>query len=246
MLSEICRHIGDGLISFLQKEQDSLVMLTKTPSVRNLKHFFRFFPDAKLIIIIRDGRSVVESGVRSFKDWSRENAMHWWAKAARAILEFDKREKQHRGNRYLITKYENLILNQDNELKRILGFLGLDVEGYNFGKALNLPLRGSSSERGDKSKVHWEPVVKSSRFSPLDRWKLWDDEIHNRFNYIAGKEMLALGYQIKKAPTNRLWWTLKNALLDAAYLLKYVWDGSINRSNKLKEKIDKRIFIGSG
>ena len=41
--------------------------MTKRPSVKNLHRFFEFPPEARLIILMRDGRSVVQS---SRSSWS--------------------------------------------------------------------------------------------------------------------------------------------------------------------------------
>src|SRR5258708_4134927 len=80
------RSLGDGLISFLQSAKEradeerikrfggtqhadlaSRRLVTKTPGIDNLEYFFKLFPNAHLLIIIRDGRAVVESEHRSFQ-----------------------------------------------------------------------------------------------------------------------------------------------------------------------------------
>ncbi len=94
--------LGDGLLAFLHMQfavrnndkdlsstSSSRRLVTKTPSVKNLQYFFKIFPKAHLLIIVRDGRAVVESGVKSF-DWTYEQAMHKWAGAAETILNFTK------------------------------------------------------------------------------------------------------------------------------------------------------------
>ena len=65
------RCLGDGLISFLGHQfvsdngsgaeslsaASSKRIVTKTPSVKHLSHFFKLFPESYLIIIVRDGRT---------------------------------------------------------------------------------------------------------------------------------------------------------------------------------------------
>ncbi len=102
-VSALCRCLENGLISFLQLQfyneaqtrvsGSSVVsspkrLVTKTPSIKNLQHFSTFFSNAHLIIVVRDGRALVESGVRSF-DWDYEQATRAWADAARTIIQFD-------------------------------------------------------------------------------------------------------------------------------------------------------------
>lgn len=70
---ELYRHLGDGLISFLTEQIDTKRVLTKTPSIRNLGNFFKLFPHARLLILIRDGRAVVESSVKSFDEGYEAN-----------------------------------------------------------------------------------------------------------------------------------------------------------------------------
>src|SRR5947209_13766565 len=63
---DLRRALGDGLLSVLVRVAGDRRLLTKTPSVRNVEHFFDFFPDAQLILLVRDGRTAVDSYVRSF------------------------------------------------------------------------------------------------------------------------------------------------------------------------------------
>src|SRR5260370_30273030 len=90
--------MGDGLISFLVQlreieegagtatagsERARLIM--RTPSVQHLSRVFRLFPDARVLVLVRDPRSVVESGRAGF-GWTPETAMQLWAEGARTIL----------------------------------------------------------------------------------------------------------------------------------------------------------------
>ncbi len=79
--SQLCSNLGYGIISYLYAKTAKKRLVAKTPSVYNLNNFYKFFPDAYLIIIVRDGRSVVESGRKSF-GWNYEIAMKRWAEAA--------------------------------------------------------------------------------------------------------------------------------------------------------------------
>ena len=40
--------------------------MTKSPSVAHLDRFFAFFPRARLLILVRDGRSVAQSAIDTF------------------------------------------------------------------------------------------------------------------------------------------------------------------------------------
>lgn len=140
--------------------------LTKTPSVRNIDQFFTLFPESHLIILIRDGRSVVESGMRTF-DWSFEQAVHRWRKAARTVLEFDDREENDGPHR--IVRYEDLFRDTVGRLKRLFEFLHLDPSAYDFEAAVDAPVRRSSTYGQNEGDVDWEPVEKEEGFNPLRR-----------------------------------------------------------------------------
>jgi protein-tyrosine sulfotransferase len=257
------RCIGDGLISFLKKEvvtrrllngidpnRELKVLVTKTPSTENLDLFFRIFPDAELIILVRDGRAVVESAVRTF--YRRfDRASRQWADRANAVLRFTNNDANH-DRRYLLVKYEDLYSHNQEEMRRILDFLHLDQTRYDFTAAANLPVRGSSTlrqedtqigaspARGAAPGIHWRPVAKSADFNPLARWSHWTRAQHERFNWIAGMPSQALGYESRLYTTNRRFWTAWNWLLDilpvesAVWLSKRVGHELKGNPNKLK------------
>ena len=228
----LCRSLGKGLISFLQLQvcdgaqaqvsggsvvSSSKRLLTKTPSVNNLRHFSKIFPDAHLIIVIRDGRALVESGVRSF-DWDYDQATRKWAEAARTIIQFDK-DPSSGDCKYLITRFEDLVHHTEAELRRIFSFLSLDPNKYDFGAAASSPVIGScESRRAGESEVHWNPIQRTEDFNPVGRASNWGRRMHERFNWIAGKDLEQLGYRKKGAPRGRLLWNLWNVALDVKSL----------------------------
>lgn len=193
----LLRHLGDGILSFLESQVgEGQRVLVKTPSVENLPHFFRLFPSVSLLLLVRDGRAVVESGMKGF-GWNFEKATRNWARAARSILDFD-RVTKNSGHRYLIVRYEDLVTDLEKEVRRVLDFLGLDASQYDFQAAARLPVRGSSLFRGTgatENRVHWRPLEKNPEFNPLGRWERWGAFRHKRFNWIAGGALSLFGHQ---------------------------------------------------
>jgi hypothetical protein len=232
-VKELCRCVGKGLISFLQlqvyDESEAQVsggsvvsgskrLVTKTPSVKNLQHFSKIFPDAQLIIVIRDGRALVESGVRSF-NWGYDQATRAWADAARTIIQFDK-DPSKGECKYLITKFEDLVHHTEWELRRIFSFLALDPHKYNFRAAASTPVIGSCElRRTGEREIHWNPIERTQDFNPVDRASKWGRRMHERFNWIAGDELEQIGYLKKNPSRNRLLWNLWNIALDAKFAL---------------------------
>lgn len=242
----VLRCIGEGLISYLRKQvlnrrllngidpnKELKVLVTKSPSTQNVELFFRVFPDAELIILVRDGRAVVESATKTF--YRRfDKASKQWADRANAVLQFVSKDA-NRDRRYLLVKYEDLYSHSDEEIRKILRFLHLDQTQYNFTAAANLPIRGSSvlrrevaqagesPARGVAPGIHWKPVAKSADFNPLARWSHWKRSQHERFNWIAGSPLQALGYETKVYTTNRWFWTGWNSFLDVLPLESVSW-----------------------
>lgn len=210
----LLRHLGRGLESFLYlqlAEQDShkeshhkpssqssqrTLLLTKTPSTQGLAHFFELFPDSYLIIIVRDGRSLVESGVRSFS-WDYEKAAQRWARRADEILDFLKLANARRET-HLLVRYEDIVADQYGAISRILSYLELDVAAFDFERAYSLGVVGSSDLRREQGHVDWEERSKSADFDPLSRFAQWSSYRHRQFNAIAGKQMEALGYSLNE------------------------------------------------
>ena len=197
--------LGRGLLSILaeQATRPDGRLVTKTPRTDELKLYSWLFPEHPLLIIIRDGRSVVESAVRSF-GWNYAEATDRWVRGARRILEFD-RDERARGDRpscrYLVVRYEDLVQNLEGELRRILAFLRLSPARYDFRSAIDMPVRGSSTLKTSGQKLHWTPVPKSQGFDPLNRARDWTPARQRTFLRAAGAYQSLLGYPSDHAPT---------------------------------------------
>lgn len=185
--------LGEGLVSFLWEDR-ARRLVSKSPSVRHLERFFEFFPSARLLILIRDGRSVTQSCVDTF-GWEFERAARAWADGADEVARF--RDSQaHRADRWRVVHYEALLDDLDGQMPVLLNFAGLDPSAYDLQAARNLPVRGSSAFGRNASSVSWEPVEKNAGFSPKERWRSWTPPQHERFAWIAGEQMRALGYDV--------------------------------------------------
>jgi hypothetical protein len=103
-------------------------------------------------------------------------------------------------------------------MRRILAFLGLSTETYSFESALNLPVVGSSTFKRPAGSVRWLPVKKTSDFDPLARASEWTRATHERFNWVAGKQLVRLGYTQTLYGRNNLPWTIWNKAMDLKWL----------------------------
>nr|WP_086940134.1 sulfotransferase [Thaumasiovibrio occultus] len=189
-------HIGQGLTDFvcdLASEQGDKTVITKTPSSKQLRNFFRLFPERKLIIVIRDGRALVESGVRSF-DWDFEKACFDWHRSTQRIQRFVECH-QDKAEQILLVKYEDLLANTDIELARIYAFIGCDPSKVASQQVREMDVIGSSEKRGQQQDVDWKPVKRSASFDPAHRHSQWPSNKQRRFDWLAGKSLVEMGYQ---------------------------------------------------
>lgn len=211
--STLLSKIGDGVLDYLHQQfysdtantgkineainnnSQNLRLVTKTPTVQNIDNFFKLFPNACLIVITRDGRAVTESASKSFNK-PFNIAIQEWNEEAQMLARFAK-GKSFKEEQCHIVKYEDILSNSHHELTKVLGFLGLDVSRYNFDDVDNAPVIGSSelSKAGD---IHWDATPKDSSFNPSKRWSKWSRWSHARFNWLAGRAQVDLGYSIEK------------------------------------------------
>lgn len=210
-LSRLERCIGQGLVSFLLSQLnegcDVKYLISKTPTVKGLNNYQRFFSGERLVVIVRDGRSLIESGQRSF-DWNFEKAAFDWAKNARNILAFT----ECFPDSACLVKYEQLCSDTPMVLEKICNYMLLDYRKYPIDDAMSLPVSGSSDLKENGGKLHWKPTEKTKEFNSLNRFSAWSVWRHKVFNFFAAKEMIELGYVIEN----------RNSFLDQLMVAVYL------------------------
>jgi protein-tyrosine sulfotransferase len=198
LMRRFSESLGDGLISFLWKDRGRR-LVAKTPSVQHIERFFTLFPRARLLILVRDGRSVVQSCMSTF-GWEFDRAAQSWAAASDEIRRFQSKTRRPT-DRYLLVRYEDLLDDPRGSLSGILRFLALDEDAYDFEAAARLPVRGSSFYYGPgRGSVHWEPVERGPDFDPRQRWRDWPPGLHERFEWLAGEQLRFFGYADQTEP----------------------------------------------
>ncbi len=135
--SENLKHFIDLFFSNWAKTQGKNRWAEKTPNnVYCINEILDFFPDSKFVHVIRDGRDVALS-LHQGREFPIPNAIFRWLSAVEAGIRF-------RGNpRYYELKYEDLILDTENSLKKLMEFLDeeYDPEMLNYmDKGKNNPL----------------------------------------------------------------------------------------------------------
>lgn len=195
---ELFSHFGEGLIQYFSRFIDqNQTLLLRTPDALGIERFQYLFPNGKAVVLIRDGRDTVESfmkswgGRKSFGKMSKR-----WAERANRIISF----RNNNPNRCYLVKYDALVNNTEEELRKLFKDLGLSVENYPWHKALNSPVLGSSVYHGVNKGVSWNPVTKDRDFKPNKKWHRWSERDKRRFKKYAGKELIDLNFE-----TNMNW-----------------------------------------
>ncbi len=168
-------------------------VVTKTPSVKNLDLVSRI-PNAKILVLIRDGRDVVASAVSSFDD-RFETATQTFAQGARTIV-----AAKEKNLPFMLVRYEALCRNLSAEMTKIFAYLDISPELYDFSGAANLPVRGSGTFGRGLAGLNFSGVAKTHRFRPIGQWHKWTTSQHELFNAIAEKENALLGYESNPPP----------------------------------------------
>ncbi len=195
------------------KKNKDLFYVTKTPSTEGIQFFDDFFNDQKLIVIIRDIRTLMESFQKSFAN-DFELIAREWVKQARALMFFSTKK-----SKYHLVKYEELHTDYKKEITKVIQFLGLSMEEYDMNSAEKLPVVGSSNFKRGEGKIHWTPVKKDDSFQPLnsaDNWPRWK---HERINWMCKKEMLHFDYKPKTFQHWKFIYTIWNIYKDIIWFV---------------------------
>lgn len=185
----ILHRLGGALVSLLEDGLPSDArIVTKTPLVFGAEHFRRIFPEAHLVVLIRDGRSVVRSYSRSFGVDVAE-ASRRWNEAAIHFLESIEEIRPTAS----IVRYEQLASDPARILRQLLPHLDLDAGSYPFDNIASLAVIGSSELSLADGAIDWEPVRRPAGFDPARRFRDLSGEDLRCFVEIAGESQERLG-----------------------------------------------------
>jgi len=197
--AEFATAFGSGLVALLgdrvPSRPEGARLLHKNPGTLGIEQFDAFFPDAKLIFLLRDGHDVVNSqlAVLGSKFRKRDIAMlaRDWSNSAKRILDY--------AGSSLQVRYEDLCASPTDELRRIARFVDLDEDEQWLLAEAAEEVRGSTHLRsGAESPGHasWAAEPKTEAFNPVGRWRTsWSAADRFVFDRFAGAEMARLGYR---------------------------------------------------
>jgi len=143
------REIYIILINFINTDCQVNYIVEKTPiNSLFLKEINDYFPTAKIIYIVRDGREMCASASKIWKN----NYIHYSARWQLDIKEVEKISKDF-GNRFIEIKYEDLVKNTFSISKNIFSFIGVKMFA-NFNSDLNTIPASSSFDVKDENKIY--------------------------------------------------------------------------------------------
>lgn len=217
-------HVGQAWLGFLAGELgEGQVALFKEPSVDDLESMFRMYEHGRAIIILRDGRDIVASALKSdfafpkFQWWNRSHMRRLipgedfrimcrkYAHAAETLLKFTEGEfGKTLSHRFKIVKYEAILRDPREQLTEIFEWANLDPQRYDWEAFDQMPIRGSSFLRGDDGNHDFGAGVSTPvrGFSPTGRWESWSLKRQSYFQRVAGNLARKLGYEQPTAITN--------------------------------------------
>lgn len=194
---ELAGRVGGALLGWLAEDAGvdaSSRLLTRTPGTGELGALLHLVGDAHVVLLVRDGRDVVASGMAGL-GWTFTQGLDRWVWGARQVLGIVGRPIPP-GPRLRLVRYEDLVADLQGTLTALLTWAGLDPDRLDWTAARDLPVLGSSYHRGGAARVHWDPVARPAGFDPRGRASAWSPQQQARFALRAGVEQAALGYPV--------------------------------------------------
>ena len=199
---ELMAYSCSGIVKRLQdKLGDDVTPVFKMPSVYHIELFPILFPLDKLVVVVRDGRDIIQSSLDTWRGSGRrlflrsgDGFAKEWALSIDILSSIQEYAESNPDFSLHVLKYEDFISNPSKSINDLFDYLGLEVNNEDMERVLNMPLRGSSQYKNDGQPT-WEPIKQPDAFSPVGRWKNWSIKEKKNFNKIAGKQLIKMGYE---------------------------------------------------
>jgi len=196
--------VFDAVMNYQRKTNKTRYVLEQTPkNILYYEEIIEVYPNAKFVHLIRDPRAVLASQKNRWKKYQRKadnvpfyNILRTFInyhpfttlKVWKAVIKKGITLRNFKNNYYEI-KFENLILNHELELTKLLKFLELDYQP----NLTNVPQVGSSNLKHQKNKLGLNSAVITS----------WTSILSKAEKYISARyvhsEVKKLGYKDLKS-----------------------------------------------
>lgn len=163
-------------------------LLAKMPGVQYIDYFHTVFPGENLLLLVRDGRDVVTSTIKTWPQLMFADVCRRWDRSAKMILDF---EKHHAGTRgYWLGRFEDAVMEPEVFVREVCARFSIDELVFPFERIDSLPVLGSSTAK--ETSKSW--IEKPNGFNPIGRWHAWSSKKKRTFKRIAGQALIDLGY----------------------------------------------------
>ncbi len=213
-IEDFCRVFGEGVMQLMYERVkiniDAKYIVQKNPGTVGLANFKLFFPEAKLLILIRDGKDVMNSYLSASNFAGKKfNPRRYYTAyifckrfrdSALRILDFLKTKPENT----LLVKYEDLTNDLNPQLFRIAEFLEIEPYQEWIDGCMKISVKGSTfynkaseedkfEEKGNST--NWIDNKKTENFKPVGRYKKFLNKLDLYiFNSVVGKWNKELGY----------------------------------------------------
>lgn len=177
-----------ALNNFRNKKGKQFIGDKDPKNIEYLKTIKAYFPNAFIIHIYRDPRAVIASRLKA--DWSKNNPLWQHILAYKAQINYFRKNRNTFHKNVVDVCYENLLVQPENELKRIVSMLELQFEDnmLNYFKSANEVVKG-------KEKAWKENVYKPIMTENTEKWKKeLNTQTIQKIEKVLYPEMQIFGY----------------------------------------------------
>lgn len=186
---------GASLLAYLYEDSPpSSRLLVKSPSVQYITHFYSMFPHEYLVLLVRDGRDVVHSTLRTWPKLTFLQACLRWRRSADAVLSAKDAFQGSREDQYFFARFEEAISDPSKFVRALCRHSGLDADRFPFDQIDSIKVIGSSKLTIPGETVEWRWLPKPKGFQPTGHWQKWPSTRKLMFKAVAGRQLMDLGY----------------------------------------------------
>ncbi|UCN00604.1 sulfotransferase [Sulfurimonas sp. SWIR-19] len=189
-LEDYLAYMGEGVKKMFMQHCDTDIFLEQSPeNILIVDKLLLMFPDAKVINMIRDGREVVSSMLKSgfSAPWSKDFklACETWNHFAKKGYEFS----QKYPNQVINVYQKDLVYDTENAVRKVFRFFELDFES---NTVEYLQTKRVNSSYGNDEKNNFK-TAKDPALLKQPQWEKWTNKEKKQFENIAGETMALVG-----------------------------------------------------
>lgn len=214
---DLKRAFGDATISLFTSKYNinKPYIFFKDPYVYGAEQLHSYFPDSKIIILVRDGRDVISSYTKaaslirrsynfrrrvvmkfkSLTGWNFVAACRSFNVSVARLLET---YKLLPAEKVLLMRYEDIVKDTRIQLKTLFEFLNVPLTESDLEKMIDTDVVGSSFYQSSGNAPKWGKVKKSVEFNSVGRWRSWNGLQRFVFNRLSKKSYRQLEMFVKQ------------------------------------------------